>query len=311
MDLLQKEIRRKRKAQEALQREQEGGAEGVKFVRQGDIAQQKVKALQEAQVKIDQEREEREAREFREKMERDQVLAKKAAAAAAVVAEKEREASEKRKQEKEKQKAEESDSEESEEESEEFKMARKERKAEREANKIKPRADGVLVATTFSKGDDSREKVIRKYFKLLVEQWGIDLEMRSEGEKNSAAGKKDDRNQLQCFDHISPLLKLCKKGGLPDDIAKFLYDMVCSCENGNFRGAHEVYMKAAIVNAAWPIGVTQVGIHERSAREKLSEGKVAHVMNDEQKRKYFTAARRLMTYAQDKFPDLAPSLKMG
>ena len=43
MDLLQKEIRRKRKAQEALQRENESSnGEGVKYVRQGDMAQQQV-----------------------------------------------------------------------------------------------------------------------------------------------------------------------------------------------------------------------------------------------------------------------------
>jgi len=45
-------------------------------------------------------------------------------------------------------------------------------------------------------------------------------------------------------------------------------------------------------NAPWPIGVTSVGIHERSSREKISHvtgmnvGGAAHVMNDEATRKY-------------------------
>lgn len=45
-------------------------------------------------------------------------------------------------------------------------------------------------------------------------------------------------------------------------------------------------------NAPWPIGVTSVGIHERSSREKISHvtgmnvrGE-AHVMNDEATRKW-------------------------
>jgi hypothetical protein len=36
------------------------------------------------------------------------------------------------------------------------------------------------------------------------------------------------------------------------------------CEEGNFRLAHDEYLQAAIGNSAWPIGLTMVGIHERS-----------------------------------------------
>ena len=45
-------------------------------------------------------------------------------------------------------------------------------------------------------------------------------------------------------------------------------------------------------NAPWPIGVTSVGIHERSSREKISHvtgmnsAGEAHVMNDEATRKW-------------------------
>jgi len=56
----------------------------------------------------------------------------------------------------------------------------------------------------------------------------------------------------------------------------------------------------AIGNAAWPIGVTMVGIHERSGREKIFSQHVAHVLNDETTRKYIQAIKRLMTYAQEK-----------
>jgi hypothetical protein len=44
-------------------------------------------------------------------------------------------------------------------------------------------------------------------------------------------------------------------------------------------------------NNPWPIGVTSVGIHERSAREKISHvmNGGAHIMNDEATRKYLQA----------------------
>ena len=46
----------------------------------------------------------------------------------------------------------------------------------------------------------------------------------------------------------------------------------------------------AIGNAPWPIGVTMVGIHARTGREKISDKNVAHVLNDEIQRKYIQVA---------------------
>jgi hypothetical protein len=56
----------------------------------------------------------------------------------------------------------------------------------------------------------------------------------------------------------------------------------------NYLHANDIYLRLAIGNAPWPIGVTSVGIHERSAREKISHvaNGQAHIMNDEATRKY-------------------------
>jgi pre-mRNA-splicing factor 18 len=71
---------------------------------------------------------------------------------------------------------------------------------------------------------------------------------------------------------------------------------------GNNPQACDWYVKLAIGNAPWPIGVTMVGIHARTGREKIEASKVAHVMNDELQRKYITGLKRLMTFAQEIFP---------
>jgi pre-mRNA-splicing factor 18 len=55
-----------------------------------------------------------------------------------------------------------------------------------------------------------------------------------------------------------------------------------------------------IGNAPWPMGVTSVGIHERAGREKIFEQNTAHILNDEQKRKYIHAFKRLMVFCQYK-----------
>lgn len=39
--------------------------------------------------------------------------------------------------------------------------------------------------------------------------------------------------------------------------------------------AHDKYLEMAIGNAPWPMGVTMVGIHERSGRSKISNSQIA------------------------------------
>jgi hypothetical protein len=70
-----------------------------------------------------------------------------------------------------------------------------------------------------------------------------------------------------------------------------LWVMIQLMAERNYLAANDVYLKLAIGNAPWPIGVTHVGLHERSAREKISHvmnsSSQAHIMNDEATRKFF------------------------
>lgn len=155
---------------------------------------------------------------------------------------------------------------------------------------------------------------LRNYLSIslgLMKQWERDLNERDDRVRLSMKGKMDVKIQKQCKDYMRPLLRMCKKKQIDSpDMLLHLVEIVKLCEQGNFRAAHEEYLRTAIGNAAWPIGLTMVGIHERSGRERISTSKIAHVMNNEQQRKYLTSVRRLMTYAQTKRPDIAPSMKV-
>ena len=85
---------------------------------------------------------------------------------------------------------------------------------------------------------------------------------------------------------------------LSPQIRAALVRIIRHCQAGEFVRAHDQYIQLAIGNAAWPIGVTMVGIHARSGREKIESAKVAHVMNDEEQRKYLTSIKRLMSFVQ-------------
>jgi len=78
-----------------------------------------------------------------------------------------------------------------------------------------------------------------------------------------------------------------------------------------YMNANDAYLRLSIGNAPWPIGVTMVGIHERSAREKIFSAQVAHVLNDESTRKWIQSIKRLMTFCQSKYPPKDNSQLMG
>ena len=81
-----------------------------------------------------------------------------------------------------------------------------------------------------------------------------------------------------------------------------MFDICVSLDRQEYVKAHDAYILLAIGNAAWPMGVTMVGIHERAGRSKIYDTKTAHILNDETQRKYITAIKRLMSFAQDARP---------
>ncbi|KAG7401403.1 Pre-mRNA-splicing factor 18 [Phytophthora boehmeriae] len=146
--------------------------------------------------------------------------------------------------------------------------------------------------------EQDADKIVYRFFKGMLQRWEKELADRPDHVKRTAQGKIAVRTMKQCKDYIRPLFKLCKQRQVPPDILPNLVDIVKFCQQGEFVQANDAYIKLAIGNAAWPIGVTMVGIHERTGREKINSNKQAHVMNNESQRKYLTSVKRLMSYAQ-------------
>lgn len=86
---------------------------------------------------------------------------------------------------------------------------------------------------------------------------------------------------------------------------KYTFEPIYFCLFDFFKllfQANDAYLQMAIGNAPWPIGVTMVGIHARTGREKIFSKHVAHVLNDETQRNYIQGLKRLMTICQKHFP---------
>jgi len=161
-----------------------------------------------------------------------------------------------------------------------------------------------------AKAEVDEHKMVRDYFKALMKDWEVELNDRPDSVKRTAKGKIDTKTQKQCKDYIRPLLKLCKKKEVPPDILVFLVQIVRFMCDGEFVQANDSYIQCAIGNAAWPMGVNVVGIHQRAAHDALSMGKTAHVMNNEMQRKYLQSVKRLIAFEQRRRPDVNPSKKV-
>ena len=79
---------------------------------------------------------------------------------------------------------------------------------------------------------------------------------------------------------------------MPPDVLRNMAEIVHHMQTRHYQKANDAYLRLSIGTAAWPIGVTSVGIHERSSQDKLYVDKVAHVLNDEVSRKWIQAVKR-------------------
>ncbi|CAH0553773.1 unnamed protein product [Brassicogethes aeneus] len=159
------------------------------------------------------------------------------------------------------------------------------------------------MAKKMGKGNREHDMtVIVHFIQLIIKLWTEQLQNRSSEEKSGTRGKLTGATHKQTQDYLKPLLRKLKTFTLPEDISDSLTEIVVHLLNRNYLKASDAYLQMAIGNAPWPIGVTMVGIHARTGREKIFSKNVAHVMNDETQRKYIQGLKRLMTKCQEYFP---------
>ncbi|XP_028966617.1 pre-mRNA-splicing factor 18 [Galendromus occidentalis] len=159
---------------------------------------------------------------------------------------------------------------------------------------------GSRLGQPSNKSNDCSD--ILKVLKYIQYLWGDQLNQRPLEEKASMKGRLVSATYSQTDSYLRPLFKLLAKNSCPEDILEHLIIIVVHLTERNYVAASDAYLQMAIGNAPWPIGVTMVGIHARTGREKIFAQNIAHVLNDETQRKYIQALKRLMTQCQKLFP---------
>lgn len=145
-------------------------------------------------------------------------------------------------------------------------------------------------------------EIISKFLRFILESWGKELNDRPMEEKTSQSGKTVSARYTNTRANLKPLFKLLKKHTINRDILRQLKLIIKDLVRRNYKEATSHYIEMSVGNAAWPMGVTMVGIHARTGREKISQNNIAHALNDETQRKYIQGIKRLMTQFSTMFP---------
>ena len=143
---------------------------------------------------------------------------------------------------------------------------------------------------------------LASFFTLILREWRIAMDRRTAEVKNSTSGRQAESVMQQARQNLIPLYRMLEKESLGDDLLGPICEIIFEAQEKRYVKANDAYLRLSIGKAAWPIGVTMVGIHARSAREKLHESETAHIMADETTRKILQSIKRCLTFAQTRWP---------
>ncbi|KUJ20952.1 uncharacterized protein LY89DRAFT_609232 [Mollisia scopiformis] len=159
-----------------------------------------------------------------------------------------------------------------------------------------------MKVDTVPKDEEGKKFLFRQlasYFTMVLTEWESALQQEK---RDTFASKAAYNAMVQSKENMTPLFRKFEKGDLDEGVLEPVVEIVKAAQEKRYVDANDGYLRLSIGKAAWPIGVTMVGIHERSAREKLHESDKGHVMGDEVTRKFLQSIKRCLSFAQVRWP---------
>jgi len=163
----------------------------------------------------------------------------------------------------------------------------------------------VVDATQFSNEYKSNE--LFNWINIVLEDWEqYIIENLNDKRVKSNFVSKELEKYKQCTQNIRPLLNLLQERKLHQVILDKLFKVMVFAENRDLLNANDRYIDLSIGNAAWPMGLTMVGIHQRTGKSSVAPTQVAYILNDEETKKYLQSIRRILSFLQVRY-NISPS----
>lgn len=168
--------------------------------------------------------------------------------------------------------------------------------------------------------DEKLHVQARKYIKALIKIWDTHLQTQvqaihgdeglSELDREERSDENNDQKRIlyETKRDLVRLLYKLRSRKLKREMLVSLTTILYYIQAKDFARANESYMKLSIGNVAWPIGIKDVGIHSRSALLKITgedKSTTANIMLDDRTRRWITAIKRLITFAEKAKSDTA------
>ena len=136
--------------------------------------------------------------------------------------------------------------------------------------------DALPFAPHLPKGDAHRH--LYKFWHGLLCEWEEALAARPAAHAGSALGRAETQSAAQTREFMAPFFRLCQNRTVPEDMMPLCLELVGHMLAREYMAAGDAYLRLAVGKAQWLMGVSQVGLHERAARERIYIGKLPHVM---------------------------------
>lgn len=121
--------------------------------------------------------------------------------------------------------------------------------------------DTSAICTDLLKNDpDFCCYLISVFLKRILMEWENYLQLRTDDEKSTQEGKLETINFAQAKDNLKALFKGLKKKTLGENVLIKITEMCYFVQLREYMKANDSYICLSIGRAAWPIGVTMVGI---------------------------------------------------
>ena len=163
----------------------------------------------------------------------------------------------------------------------------------------------MVDSSKFSNEYKSEE--LFNWINLVLEDWEqYILENVDNKRIKSNIVSKELEKYKQCSQNIRPLLSLLQERKLNQVILDKLFKVMVFAENKDLLNANDRYIDLSIGNAAWPMGLTMVGIHQRTGKSSVAPSQVAYILNDEVTKKFLQSIRRILSFLQIRY-NISPS----
>jgi len=149
---------------------------------------------------------------------------------------------------------------------------------------------------------DAASHSVMAWIRAMLRAWETALTDRAPKEEKLANFKTEKAQYRQAKQYLKPLRRSLRDGEVEPGVIFSLSKITEHCSKRHYKSANEAYMRLAIGNQAWPMGVSMITFHDRPNRREIDEGKTAHILDDETTRKYVQMVKRLVTFAEQHWP---------